>query len=89
MITLRETQQRINSDPKHWSVYLMDFVDNFRYYRNPAVIAESIELSGDRMDALLASTAEYLCRELNLEGHPGLPTFRPVRYPGLYRAWKI
>ena len=30
MITLRETQKRIDADPKHWSVYLMDFVDDFR-----------------------------------------------------------
>ena len=54
MITLRETQQRIDADPKHWSVYLMDFVDDFRYYRDPTEIAEPIVLSGDRMDALLA-----------------------------------
>ena len=40
MITLRETQQRIEADPKHWSVYLMDFVDDFRYYRDPTEIAE-------------------------------------------------
>lgn len=45
----------------------MDFVDDFRYYRDRAAIEEPIAMSGDRMDALLASTAEYLCRELKLD----------------------
>ena len=81
MITLRETQQRIEADPKHWSVYLMDFVDDFRYYRDPTEIAEPIVLSGDRMDALLASTAEYLCRELNLKTPSWLAEVPPCQTP--------
>jgi len=81
MITLGETQQRIEADPKHWSVFLMDFVDDFRYYRDPVVIAEPIVLSGDRMDALLASTAEYLCRELNLKIPSWLAEVPPCQTP--------
>lgn len=45
----------------------MDFVDDFRYYRDPQAITEPFTLSGDRMDALLASTAESLTDEAGLE----------------------
>lgn len=31
------------------------------------MIAESFQLSDDKIDALLASTIEYLCDELNIE----------------------
>jgi hypothetical protein len=34
MITLNEAQQRMLSDPEHWSVCPMDFVDDFRYYKD-------------------------------------------------------
>ncbi len=67
MITLREVKERINADPKWWRIHLMDFVDEFRYYRDPQAIAEPFELSDQKMDALLASTAESLCDELGIE----------------------
>jgi len=61
------TREKIEAEPKHWRVWLMDFVDDFRYYKNAEMIAESFELSDDKIDALLASTVEYLCDELNIE----------------------
>jgi hypothetical protein len=67
MITLQDVKRQISFDPKNWSVFLMDFVDDFRYYRNPAVIAEPVQPTDQPIDALLASTAEYLCDELRLE----------------------
>ena len=67
MITLRETKREIESDPMNWVVHLMDFVDDFRYYKDPSAVAEPFELSGDRLDAMLASTAQYLCDELSIE----------------------
>jgi hypothetical protein len=67
MTTLREVREQINADPSHWRIYLMDFVDDFRYYKDPRAMAEPFVLAGDRMDALLASTAEALCDELGLE----------------------
>jgi hypothetical protein len=70
MISLQETKQRMMADRRHWPVALMDFVDDFRYYKNPAAIAEPVDLTDPQMDAVLASTAEYLCDELGLE-HPG------------------
>lgn len=67
MTTLREVKQQMESDPGNWAIYLMDFVDDFRYYKDPAAIDEPFELNNERIDALLASTAEYLCEELNIE----------------------
>jgi hypothetical protein len=67
MITLREVREQINSDPKHWRIYLMDFVDDFRYHKDPRAVAEPFALASDKMDALLASTAESLCDELGME----------------------
>lgn len=89
MITLHETQQRILLDPAHWSIYLMDFVDDFRYYKEPVAISEPIVLTGDRMDALLAATAETLCKELGLEPPAWLANVRPASFLGSWRASRI
>jgi hypothetical protein len=70
MISLQETKRRMTADRKHWPVALMDFVDDFRYHKNPVAIAEPVDNTDPQVDALLASTAEYLCDELGLE-HPG------------------
>ena len=67
MLTLPEVKQHIEADPQHWVVHLMDFVDDFRYYRRPAAIAQPFALTDPKMDALLAATAEYLCAELGIE----------------------
>ncbi len=45
----------------------MDFVDDFRHCRNLTALAEPLQSTGSPMDALFASTAEYLCDELGLE----------------------
>jgi hypothetical protein len=66
MITLRETKERIEAGPKNWAVYLMDFVDDFRYYKDLAALAAPFPSRHERWDALLASTATSLCRELEL-----------------------
>lgn len=66
MMTLREVKQRILRDPKHWVIHLMEFVDDFRYHKNPDAIKEPFELGDERMDALLASTAQQLCSELGI-----------------------
>lgn len=67
MITLRDVKKRISDDAANWRIYLMDFVDDFRYYKDSQAVAESFGLTDKRMDAMLASTAEYLCDELNIE----------------------
>ena len=66
MITLQDVKRQIAADPKHWAIFLMNFVDDFRYYKNLAAIAEPIQPTDQALDALLASTTEHLCDELNL-----------------------
>ena len=67
MITLQEVKRQMTLDPKNWAIFLMNFVDDFRYTKNPAAIAEPIQPNDQPIDALLASTAEYLCDELGIE----------------------
>lgn len=66
MITLVETKENINENPQWWRIALMDFVDDFRYHKNAKAIAEPFVLSDEKIDAMLASTAESLCDELGL-----------------------
>ena len=67
MTTLREVKIQIEKYPKHWSIYLLDFVDEFRRSKNPAMIQASFKGPSNRWAALLASTAEFLCQELGME----------------------
>jgi hypothetical protein len=67
MTTLHETKKQIESDPKNWVIHLMDFVDDFRYYKDPSAIAQPFKLTDEKIDALLASTAMYLCDERGME----------------------
>lgn len=67
MITLCKVREQISADPEHWRIYLMDFVDDFRYHKDKRSVAEPFTLAGDKMDALLASTAEALCDEIGIE----------------------
>ncbi len=67
MNTLKATKEKISAKPLHWRVWLMDFVDDFRYYKNAEMIAESFKPDNEQIDALLASTVEYLCDELKIE----------------------
>lgn len=66
MITLNQTKQEIERDPQQWRVHLTNFVDDFRCYKDLGAIVEPLELTDPKMDALLASTAEYVCDELSL-----------------------
>ena len=66
MITLRETSEKIKQDPKWWCIHLMNFVDNFRSHKNIKAVAEPFAPASERMDALLASTAEALCDEMGI-----------------------
>lgn len=63
MITLKATKELIEKDNKNMPLYLMNFVDDFRYYKNLGMLEDSFSLSNRKLDALLASTAEYLCKE--------------------------
>ena len=66
MQTLKETRRKIEGEPQWWCIHLMNFVDDFRFHKNLRAVTEPFELSDVRLDALLASTTEALCDELNL-----------------------
>ena len=66
MNTAAETKKRIINEHRWWKIPLMDFIDDFRYYRDPAMIAEPFDLSDERVDAVLASVIETLCVELGI-----------------------
>ena len=67
MITLRETRELIDDEPDNWALHLMNFVDDFRRNRDLRALEEAFEVRGNRMEALLASTAESLCDEIELD----------------------
>jgi hypothetical protein len=67
MLTLNQVKKRIKDDPNNWRVYLMDFVDDFRHYRDLQMIDQPFGLDDERFDALLAATAEQLCNELKIK----------------------
>jgi len=67
MITLLETKDLIDAEPDNWAMHLMNFVDDFRRNRDLQALEEPFDGRGDRMEALLASTAESLCDEMNLD----------------------
>ena len=89
MITLGEVKEQIEANPQHWRIYLMDFVDDFRYYRQETAIAQPFALTNPQMDALLASTVEYLCAELNIRPPLWLPrSARIARALVCLQGWK-
>lgn len=51
----------------HWEVPFKQFVDDFRRERDLSAIAEPTSSGDPKVDALLASTIEYLCHEQGLE----------------------
>jgi hypothetical protein len=81
MNTLKKTKEKIIAEPEHWRVWLMDFVDDFRYYKNAQMIVESFELSDAKIDPLLASTVEYLCDELKITPPNWINKIQPCDEP--------
>lgn len=66
MITIRETKEKMIADERWWKIHFYDFVDDFRFHKNLTAIGEPFNFDNNKFDALLASTVEALCKELNL-----------------------
>jgi hypothetical protein len=81
MTTLRELKEQIIADPDWWLIHFMDFVDDFRRHKDPSAVAEPFELSDERIDALLASTAEALCDEIDIQPPDWLARVPACREP--------
>jgi hypothetical protein len=56
----------MREDPEWWKIHFFDFVDNFRYYKDPEAVREPFETGDERMDAILASCGEAICDELGI-----------------------
>ncbi len=81
MITAYETKQRFDEDPKWWKIPLMDFVDDFRYYRDERAITRPIELGDEEKDAVFAGVIETLCDELRIQIPSWLADVPPCSKP--------
>lgn len=66
MITLKETHSAVMQNPAQWRLPLMDFVDDFRQHRDLQALRVPFTAGDPALDALLASTAQSLCREMDL-----------------------
>jgi hypothetical protein len=67
MITIKETKSKMVADSRWWKLYFYDFVDEFRRKRDLQMITEPFDFTDEKIDALLASTLEKLCEELQIQ----------------------
>jgi hypothetical protein len=68
MISIRGTYNLMKKDPENRDIYLMDFVDRFRYHRDMSAIQEPFEAGfDDQEEAVLAGVVEYLCDEIPVD----------------------
>ncbi|MDZ7699086.1 MAG: hypothetical protein U5R49_19865 [Deltaproteobacteria bacterium] len=64
---IREIKKEMRIAGENWRIPLMEFVDDFRRTKDPALVAEPFSLDDEKIDSIVASTVEYLCDELNLK----------------------
>ncbi len=81
MITAAETKCKFEEDPKWWKIPLMDFVDDFRYYKDEEAIAKPFELGDEEKDAVFAGVIETLCDEMDIQIPSWLADVPPCRKP--------
>ncbi|MDI6793103.1 MAG: hypothetical protein QME81_09585 [bacterium] len=81
MSTIKEVKQEIVEDPKNWIIHFMDFVDDFRYYKDLSFVSKPFDFDNERIDALLTATIEYLCDELGLEPPEWVEEAPSCKYP--------
>jgi hypothetical protein len=84
MNTLRSVQKNIQADTGNWAIYLMDFVDDFRRYKDLRMLDEPLARFDERFDALLASTAEALCDEIKVT-----PPLWLATVPACFKPWFV
>lgn len=71
----------MNEDSRWWKIALMDFVDDFRYHKDPAAIAQPFVPCDEQRDATLAAVIESLCDELKLSNPSWLQSIPSCRQP--------
>ena len=81
MITAAETKRKFVEEPRWWKIALMDFVDDFRYYKDERAIAQPFELTDEEKDTVFAGVIETLCDELGIQIPSWLADVPPCRTP--------
>lgn len=84
MKTLVDLKQQVAANPTTWSLYLMDFVDDFRRTKDIQMVSAPFAQDNERIDALLASTAEYLCDEQAVQ-----PPSWLAMVPACHKPWFV
>jgi len=74
-------KKQIEACQNNWLIPFMDFVDEFRYYRDISIISIPIQKTNERLDAILASTIEFLCNEQQLNTPDWVWDIPGCRYP--------
>ncbi len=81
MISVAETRKKFDEDLAGWRIPLMDFVDDFRFYRDIRAIEQPFELGDVDKDAVFAAVIETLCDELNITIPVWLRQIPPCEQP--------
>ena len=63
-MTPQETRNLMLRDREHWQIPFMDFVDHFRRTKGQTQLP-LLPPADEKFDALIASSIEYLCNEIN------------------------
>ncbi|MDZ4830463.1 MAG: hypothetical protein SGJ09_09745 [Phycisphaerae bacterium] len=82
MILIGDAWQQMHDDPEHAMLLLMDFVDDFRRTRDIQALMTPFPQGSERFDALLAATAEHLCKEMKIK-----PPLWLDHVPSCRKAW--
>lgn len=81
MLTLAELRRRMDREPEHAILHLLEFVDDFRRERDTSALEEPFASTNERWDALAAATAETLCKEMGEEAPAWLAEIPACKQP--------
>jgi len=67
-LTVRETYDTMRKHPEDRDIFLMNFVNDFRYHRDMRAVQKPFETGfDDQEEAMLAGVVESLCDEVRIE----------------------
>jgi len=82
---ITKVKKKMLADFDNWQIPFFDFVDDFRYCKDLSILlSKPFETDSPLVDALLASTVEYLCDELHME-----PPQWILDVPALKEPWFV
>ncbi|MCK5716847.1 MAG: hypothetical protein KAH77_05100 [Thiomargarita sp.] len=81
MKSILEVKNQIQQEPEYWQIPFMDFVDDFRRYKDMRAIETPYLLNNEKMDALIASMIEYLCHEHNIDAPHWVSSIPACQHP--------